>query len=228
MRQFQSSRFIIAFILFISTGFAANKIAVATKVQGSAKIIHTDTKDETSLNQGAILEDGDKVITGSTGFVAVVFIDDKSVLKIKQDTEIELTGKRTANAIAKKMNIDVGTVRAKVSKQRTGEFILQSPTSVASVKGTDFWFQSDPFSGDMLFSLEGLVNFMNLISGDSYDIPSGFTGSSSPDGSITMDETDESEIPEDPDEGEEEPGSELEIQFEAPNGEIRTLIIHYQ
>ena len=48
-----------------------------------------------------------------------------------------ITGQRSARSIAKKINMDVGTVRATVNKQNS-DFVIQTPTSVASVKGTDF------------------------------------------------------------------------------------------
>ena len=38
--------------------------------------------------------------------------------------------------------MDNGTVRAEVNKQRKGEFVIQSTTSVASVKGTIFYIDT--------------------------------------------------------------------------------------
>ena len=43
--------------------------------------VYTGKKDFTSLKAGAILDDGDKIRTGNSGFVAIIFIDDKSTLK---------------------------------------------------------------------------------------------------------------------------------------------------
>ena len=50
--------------------------------------------------------------------------------------------------------MDNGTIRAEVNKHRKGEFVIQSTTSVASVKGTDFWFIANSEEGDMVIGLE--------------------------------------------------------------------------
>ena len=112
------------------------------------------------MRAGSILDDGDKIRTGKSGFVSIIFIDDKSTLKIKENSEAVITGRRTTKDISKKINMDVGTVRATVNKQNSN-FVIQTPTSVASVKGTDFWLLSDPISGDEVIGLDGIVNLIN-------------------------------------------------------------------
>ena len=130
-------RLIIPFILFCSLSLA-DKIAVATKVKGEVELMKVGEKKFIDLKPGTILYDGDKIRTGRNGFAAVIFIDDKSTLKLKEDSEVVITGQRTAASISKKINMDGGTIRATVKKQNT-DFVIQTPTSVASVKGTDFW-----------------------------------------------------------------------------------------
>ena len=46
-------------------------------------IILTNLKDFSNLKPGTILSDGDKIRTGDRGFAAIIFIDDKSTLKLK-------------------------------------------------------------------------------------------------------------------------------------------------
>ena len=98
-------------VLNLSIAFA-NKIAVATKIKGLVEIMPVGKKDFTKLNPGTILSDGDKIRTGSKGFAAIIFIDDKSTLKLKEDSEAAITGQRSAASISKKINMDSGTVRA--------------------------------------------------------------------------------------------------------------------
>ena len=47
-----------------------------------------------SLNKGHIVESGDMITTGKSGFVALLFIDDKSALKIKENTEVIISGNK--------------------------------------------------------------------------------------------------------------------------------------
>ena len=187
---------IVFFIIFISW-IHGNKIAVTTKVKGLVEIMPIGDDNFANLKPGTILSDGDKIRTGSSGFTAIIFIDDKSTLKLKENSEAVITGQRSAKSIAKKINMDVGTVRATVNKQNSN-FVIQTPTSVASVKGTDFWMITDPVDGDLVIGLEGLVTLTNNETGAEVDVTEGTSGSSTPDGEVDVEETEESSIPEDP------------------------------
>ena len=158
--------------------------------------------------------------------VAIIFIDDKSTLKVKDNSEVVITGKRTAASISKKINMDEGTIRATVKKQNT-DFVIQTPTSVASVKGTDFWLVSDPETGDQIIGIEGIVGLVNNETGQEIDISEGMSGLSTPDGNVGLTETDPSSIPDDPSDDIEGP-SQVKIYLEGPNGEQKVMIIEYQ
>ena len=205
----------------------ADQVAVATKVSGNVN--HSQGKKSAPLKPGTVIENGDKIRTGSNSYIALIFIDDKSTLKIKSNTELEILGKPGKNGIAKKINLDRGTLRAKVTKQAKSDFVVETPTSVASVKGTDFWLICDPVKGDQLIGLEGIVAFTNIISGMTIDVTSGFMGNSLVDGSLDLDQTNPDIVPSDPvDDASGSGRSELRIQFQGPDNTIKTLIIEYQ
>ena len=206
---------------------AAAKIAVVTKVKGMVEI-ERDKSGFNALKPGIILEDGDRIRTGSNGFTALIYIDDKSLLKIKENTEIVITGKRDVNSISKEANISQGTLRASVGKQKKGEFVVKSPTSVASVKGTVFDFISDPNSGDQVIGIEGIIALTNTLTGASIDVTEGITGFSDQDGSLNSAPTDPSTIPTYPEDEETGGSSFLKIILEGPDGDEKTIIIEYQ
>ena len=223
MKQIIKNSLLALFIFSIVYG---NKIAVTTKVKGLVEIMGVGKDDFKDLKPGTILSDGDKLRTGSSGFVAVIFIDDKSTLKLKENSEAVITGQRSAKSIAKKINMDIGTIRATVKKQNT-DFVIQTPTSVASVKGTDFWLITDPAEGDLIIGLEGLVGLTNSETGEEIDVSEGLSGISTPDGDLGVEETNSTSIPDDPtDDGEEE--NQIRIYLEGPNGEQKVMIIDYQ
>ena len=190
------------------------------------EIMPIGEKDFSNLKPGTILSNGDKIRTGSKGFVAIIFIDDKSTLKLKENTEAVITGQRSAASISKKINMDIGTVRATVTKQNT-DFVIQTPTSVASVKGTDFWLVTDPENGDQIIGIEGIAGLTNNETGQEVDVSEGMTGISTPDGNIGLEDTDQSLIPDDPSDESDGP-SQIKIYLEGPNGEQRVMIIEYQ
>ncbi|SVA21866.1 uncharacterized protein METZ01_LOCUS74720, partial [marine metagenome] len=195
-------------------------------VKGLVEIMPIGKTEFFDLKAGTILSDGDKIRTGKSGFAAIIFIDDKSTLKLKGDTEAVISGQRTAASISKKINMDTGTVRATVKKQNT-DFVIQTPTSVASVKGTDFWLLTDPVTGDQVIGIEGIVGLMNSETGQEVDVSEGMSGISTPDGNLGVNETDPSSIPEDPSDDQEGP-SQIKIYLEGPNGEQKVMIIEYQ
>mgnify|MGYP001208493920 FL=1 len=216
--------FISIFLLF--SNLIASKIAVATKVNGDVEIMPVDTKDFSKLKPGTVLSDGDKIRTGNSGFAAIIFIDDKSILKLKGNSEATIAGQRTSASISKKINMDSGTVRATITKQNVN-FVIQTPTSVASVKGTDFWLLSDPISGDEVIGLDGIVNLTNNETGEEVDVTEGNSGISNPDGSVGLEETDPNSIPDDPSDDQEGP-SQIRIYLDGPNGEQKVIVIDYQ
>ena len=78
--------YIIFFIIIISC-IQGNKVAVTTKVKGLVEIMPVGKDSFSNLKPGTILADGDKIRTGSSGFTAIIFIDDKSTLKLKENSE---------------------------------------------------------------------------------------------------------------------------------------------
>ena len=220
-----SIKYFLLFIVSFSL-LEANKIAVATKVKGLVEIVPTGKKQFSKLKAGTILSDGDKIRTGTSGYIAIIFIDDKSILKLKGNTEAVITGQRTAASISKKINIDSGTLRATIKKQNT-EFVIQTPTSVASVKGTDFWLLTDPDKGDQVIGLEGIVGLKNIETGQDIDVTQGMSGISTPDGELGIEETVSSSMPDDPSESQ-EGLSQFKIYLEGPNGTQKVMVIEYQ
>ena len=224
-----NKKFLLIILLFnFNQTVFAQRIAIATKSLGSVEIEKKEKPGFNKLKAGTILNDGDRIRTGPDGFALIIFIDDKSQLKIKEKSEVTITGKKIATTISKNIRINNGTVRAQVNKQRKGEFVIQSTTSVASVKGTDFWFIANSEDGDMLIGIEGIVDLFNVVSGLSVDVTAGNTGTSDDSGNLDVDPTNQNTVPDDPSDTEEDSGNQIEIEFEGPNGEIKKLLIDIQ
>ena len=213
--------------MFCYGNLEASKIAVTTKVKGLVELMPNGEKLFIKLKAGSILSDGDKIRTGTSGFAAIIFIDDKSTLKLKGNSEAVINGQRAAASISKKINMDSGTLRATINKQNTS-FVIQTPTSVASVKGTDFWLLTDPDKGDQVIGLEGVVGLKNIETGQDVDVVKGMSGISTPDGDVGLEETVASSIPNDPSEVNNNGTSQLKIYLEGPNGTQKVMVIEYQ
>lgn len=153
----------IAFILvlaFTTTSIAAETIAVVLKVKGKVAITRGTQASSITLKRGSRLEDGDKLITDQNSYTAVRFIDDASLLRIRANSTCTIKGKKEKNQVIKNVYLEVGTILAKVTKQR-GKFEISTPTSVASVKGTEWITEQRYNSGTFYYGLEGVVEITN-------------------------------------------------------------------
>ena len=215
---------ILTLSILLCFTYAGEKIAIVTKIIGKAEYIRGQNSSK-SLNKGLIIESGDVISTFKGGFVALIFIDDKSALKIKEKTKITVNGKKGSRKISKKINLTNGTVRAQVEKNK--DFIIQTSVSVASVKGTDFWVISDKKIGDSVIGLQGTVSLSNRISGEKIDISAGITGISSTNGSLQSFKSDPKNTPIDLDQSDNE-DKKLEIIFKDSAGKKKKLIIDYK
>lgn len=179
---FRVKNWILAF-LFITSGFSADKLALTMKTKGNVKIKVVETSVIQDLNRGMALSNGDIVITGEDGLAIILFLDDKTQLKIKGNSETEITGSIGKDGISKRVNMAFGSLKASIGKQK-GEFVVSTPTSVASVKGTEFWLIVSPNPGDVLIGLSGNVEFTNTLTGQTVTVGAGMVVESTPDGGI--------------------------------------------
>ena len=203
----------------------STSVAVLTKVKGNVQVQKSNS-EFSLVKAGQLLNHKDLIKTSANAFAVLIYLDDKSMVKLRGNTNLEIQGERIGKSLKKNLEITGGTVRAIVSEQRRGEFSISSPTSVASVKGTDLWFQSDNEEGDSIFCLEGIVQLINNSSGEIVDLLMNQTGVSTPDGGVSVSTTVAADIPIDEDDSGKEP-KEFRIRFKDSDGAEKVLIIKY-
>jgi hypothetical protein len=230
---------LIAAIILLSTAFDAmaegsKAIALAYKVQGKPEF--TRGEKTTALKFGTVLDDGDLVKTGKEGFVTLLFTDDKSLLKLTEFSEVKIEGTRKQDgSISKRVSMEIGELFAKVEKQR-GVLEVATPTSVASVKGTEFWVVVDENGNTHVTTLEGLVELMNRLNGQVIEVREAQKGEVDEQGNMQVNDVPKDELKGDPDPGGEPQGEgggdqkteTIEIQYEDEEGNTRTMRIEYQ
>ena len=199
-------------------------IAVTAKLMGGTEHKIPGGEYKSDLKRGMQLNDRDWVRTKSDGYLALMFIDDKSLLKLRENSELKITAVRTSTGLDKAIQMSFGKVKAEISPQRSGEFTITTPTSVASVKGTIFWIISTP-EGDIIVGIEGTVTVTNNESGETVTVGVGQTATSSSDGTIGVAPTAPGGVPTDP--GATDEGNELRIKLENAEGDSKEIIIEY-
>lgn len=216
---------ILFLLIFTTQGWAGDRLALALKARGETSLKRADEeKFLPVIKPGTSLFDQDQIKTGEDGYAVLVFLDDKSQIKVRENSEMTVLGTRTTESISKQIAMQVGTLKAEISPQRKGEFIIATPTSVASVKGTVFWVMSDPVMGDVFYGMSGSIEVTNNESGTVVTVSANETGTSTPDGQLTVEVTQEGAAPEDEDE---ETTNTLRIQLQNPQGDIKDIKIEY-
>jgi len=151
----------LAWLLFSTDGSDATTrdLALVLKVKGDAKF-KSGYRDWSTLARGQRLSSGDRIRTGDDALVAIVFTDDKSMLKIRSEAEVSLAGQRTEKGVAKRLAMDVGEMWAKINPKGAG-FRMETPSGVAAVKGTEFYGLVDAFGNMTIIGIDGLVELLN-------------------------------------------------------------------
>ncbi|MBC8213165.1 MAG: FecR domain-containing protein [Candidatus Marinimicrobia bacterium] len=243
--------YILGWIFCFMLTFANDQVAIVTKSSGKVEYKkYSEQKLTQGLQIGSSLFIDDEIQTGSDGYLIFVYLDDKSMVKVQNDTKLVVKGNSDSNSIIKQINIKNGQMKLNIPKQKKGQFTIVSPTSVASVKGTKFWVDIDEIDGDQFFGLEGIVEIRNLISGDIVLMEANITTTSLPSGTIDIAPTVPNEVPLDMNEGDSDEEfeedfeqdsetnqetddstdteGELEIKLQNQSGEEKKIIIRYK
>lgn len=216
---------LLMLLLFSAALMADEYIAVVLKFRGDVWITAANSLKSEKLQKGQLLRDGDKIETGPGAFCALKFLDDKSLLRIKEKSSCVIEGKKDKKGIQKNIFVEIGAFFASIFKQK-GELKVTTPTSVASIKGTKFWvFQSGQTGHTMYVVTEGVIEVKNdagkvlVRQGQTAEV---FSKNRMPQVRLTK----TGDLP--ADEQQQSSGRQLDIEFVDPSGQTRVLRIQIQ
>ena len=201
----------IFFLCLVLTGqlSAQETIARVTKMRGDIRLKNLNKATFSPAKPGAPIISGDVINVGKESFCMVIFLDDKSVLKIREDTQFQFIDTENTRTL----EIEFGKILSDVKKDKKKNFRVETPVSVASVKGTQFWSVINRMGFDKFYGLEGMVDVFNAVSGQSVALGPGEMTLSTATGQVLTSPADPEEVPEDPEEEiEQEPEPEEEPQ----------------
>jgi hypothetical protein len=202
-------------------------IALVLKTAGQVQINAANGAWQNAA-KGTRLHAGTQVRTGKESLAAIVFTDDKSLLKVRSNSQVMINGKREAAAsaggrIAKNIAMQFGELWAKVTKG-TAPFRIETPSGVAAVKGTIFYAIITSDGKLMIVCLDGLVELINQF-GKAL-VKAGETGISSSEQAPGSHPTTPDELPNWANDG--DGNGDIEIEFQDGNGQKKKLKIRYQ
>ncbi len=152
--------FTLFIMMFSFSLVVAKSAAVVIKTKGEVTVTKANGKS-LKARRGTRLENGDKIKTGSSGRLAVKFIDDNSLLRIRSNSSCTINTKKEKNSVAKNIFVEVGTIFSRITRGPNTSFRVTTPTSVASVKGTSYWTIQKFKGGTQYFGDEGIIEISN-------------------------------------------------------------------
>ncbi|MDD2331909.1 MAG: FecR family protein [Candidatus Cloacimonetes bacterium] len=218
---------LITILVIVALSLAAQSpVAYLSAVKGKVNL--TRANKNLTAKRGEMLVNSDQLKTGSESFAAYKFVDGTTNIKVFANSTVQIKATSEAGKMSKTVSIAKGSVLTKVSG---GSFQVETPTTVASVKGTGFLTKVDEKGETMIIVTEGTVQVESKETGESQDVESGNTANVGTDGKINVEETSEEDMT---DLEEEEAGADAEgtentmkIQVTDENGNIKYIEIRY-
>ncbi|KAA3614903.1 MAG: hypothetical protein D8M58_10635 [Calditrichaeota bacterium] len=205
-------------ILFAGSLIAADPSAIVIKAKGDITIKNAKTGKSLKAKRGTRLTDGDKITTGKKGRMALKFIDDNSLVRVRPNSTLTINTKKEKSSVTKNIFVEVGSIFSRITKQKSS-FRVTTPTSVASVKGTAFWTLQKFKGGTTYFGEEGVVELTN--DAGSALLKAGETGSvTSKNSKPVVRKTKAGEKPSD---GDDDVPDDFEFEFEDESGNKKVL-----
>ena len=156
----------INIIILISFCFSKETLGLVTKSKGKVEYQKYDSnKFTSSVKRGLGLYGDDQIRTGDNGFSMYRYLDDASSIKILKNSEVIIQGRIDSRNITKNVEVTNGLLNFNIDQQNDGYFTVVTPTSVATVKGTEFWLICNGVEGDKFLGVEGSVEVKNIESG---------------------------------------------------------------
>ena len=190
-------KYLFLFILILmSNDLSAEVIARLVKSEGRVlfKRLGMNTFSE-DAKQGSAIRNGDQIKVRENSFAAIIYLDDRSILKVRENTTFSFMDTRNSRTV----DLVHGTLLNNIKKEgRKKDFRIQTPVSVASVKGTEFAAIVSQTGVDQFICKEGLFEVLNMVSGETVNVSTGQKAVSNASGNLVQAPASPGEYPPDP------------------------------
>ncbi len=185
---------LIAVTLILSANLLAlDSVAVISASKGkvdlhrAAKLIKHKTGD--------FLQNNDEIRTGKESFAAYKYIDGSATVKVFSYSIVQVYASAKDKKLSKTVKLNKGSVFSQI-KSDSGPFAVQTPTTVASVKGTGFLAKFDEQEQTKFIVTEGKLELKILDKTETKSVSAGNTAIVQADGSFEIRPSTEEDIQE--------------------------------
>ncbi|MCK4654424.1 MAG: FecR domain-containing protein [Candidatus Cloacimonetes bacterium] len=217
---------IVLVMICTTIAFAEESIAIALKVKGDVELMRKEQVSKTKT--GEELVNKDELESKEDSFAALKFIDGSSVVKLFPNSILTINAFKEDGKLNKKNFLQFGELWAKVVK-KTGDFEIDTPTTVVSVKGTELFVTVNEKGETDLYTFDGEVHIRNKVDENEAIVTEGQKAHSKGEGEIIVSPIKKGDISEEQQDLIESGVSNvLEIELENDEGEKRTIKIEFE
>jgi hypothetical protein len=177
------------FVGFTSSIWAqeANKAGIISALEGTVEVQPRGQLIYNAAQLNQFLYAGNRIRTKDDGWVEIT-MDNANVITLKENSDL-LIEKFVQNLESQEyeniLEMNLGKLRAKVEKLKGNSvFEIHTPTAVAAARGTIIYIEANSELAKLLVE-EGVVDFLNKISGMKVSVKDGETSSAYRDGAIS-------------------------------------------
>src|SRR3989338_1801153 len=175
----------MALVVGIAQIGIAEELLKVVELKGGVLVKTYPSTDWAAAAAGQVLNPKDSIKTQETGGVVLEF-PDKSSMTLKQDSELSVEDLLWTPA-EQKVNLSLSTGQLRTILQKLGpksEFKVKTPSAVCGARGSIFYIIVIGML-TRLFVEDGLMEFINTMSGESQDVGAGMSSNTSDDGTVS-------------------------------------------
>ncbi len=155
----ENSTLLIPLRLLLTEGLSAQ----VAYVSGSVELLETSGHRRT-LKSGEHIYTGQSVVTGSDGYIQLIF-PDKKFTRIEPDSQLTITYlfKLLDGAVKAELYLEQGRLVHNVKKKlkKSDSFNTRTAVSITGIRGTEFRMKMEDDSTNVVETLRGLVQLKN-------------------------------------------------------------------
>lgn len=167
-------KYILLSLLLVLVLSALHANAIATLMAHKGKVSLNRVTDQIKFKKGELLMNNDVLRTGAESFAAYKYVDASSTVKMFANSVATINGSKDGNNLSKSVTVRQGSVLTNV-KSGSGLFRVNTPTTVASVKGTEFLTRVEEGGATMFIVSEGEIEVRVLASDEVANVGKGKT-----------------------------------------------------
>lgn len=222
---------LLACLILMMVGVLAAAEPIAYLMQGKGNVQISRDKKIVKFKNGELLFNNDEIRTSNESFAAIKYMDGGAAIKVFPNSVVKLTAIKQGKQLNKNTSLQLGSLYSKVNSKIKGNYQVETPTTVASVKGTGFITKLLADKKTVIIVLEGEVFVQHKESGKSKSVEAGSTSVTDTQGNIETEKTKIDDISE-KEMGEiestnRETQKTMKIQVTDENGRIKYIEITY-